>query len=250
MVPRTTILPLRCTSTNAAFWSHDAPGVRSSAEANACSAPSMWRNAMTPASIAGRSVGLVATAAASRAGRLTGRLVARGGQREPAGAERRHALAVRVAGRVVAVEAIERVAVVGDLRLSVGALGGCDHRGARAAADRGLAARPQRRPCGGAGPGAGARRPGVLLEQVERAAPRVDEDVAQAGVGDPDRRRLSARSLRGCRGRGTAAATATADGQSAERYHRCAGEECDEFAASHALSFGWKTWSMFSGAAA
>src|SRR3954447_348752 len=174
MVPRTTILPLRCTSTNAAFWSHDAPGLRSSAEANACPAPSMWRNAMTPASIAGRSVGLVATAAASRAGRLTAGLVARGGQREPAGAERRHALAVRVAGRVVAVEAIERVAVVGDLRGSVGALGGCDHRGARSAADGGLAARPQRRPCGCAGPGAGTRRPDVLLEQVERAALRVD----------------------------------------------------------------------------
>src|SRR3954452_4593654 len=201
MVPRTTILPLRCTSTNAAFWSHDAPGVRSSAEANACSAPSMWRNAMTPASIAGRSVGLVATAAASRAGRLTAGLVARGGQREPAGAERRHALAVRVAGRVVACEAVERVAVVGDLRGSVGALGGSDHRGARAAADRGLAARPQRRPCGGARPGAGARRPGVLLEQVERAALRVDEDVAQAGVGNPDRRRPPAPPPRRAAGR-------------------------------------------------
>ena len=100
------------------------------------------------------------------------------------------------------------MAVVGDLRLAVRAGAGRDDRSIRPAADRRLAGRPQGRPLDGAGAGARALRARVPLEQVERAALRVDEDLADVFVRDADRRRLSARGLR--RSRGVRVATAAA----------------------------------------
>src|SRR3954465_7200395 len=103
-----------------------------------------------------------AAAAATTAGRLGGHLVAGGRHRVPAGAEGVHALAAGVTGALVAGEGVERVAVVGDLGLAVGARGRSHHRGARPAAHRRLAARAQRRPGTGACSGAGALGAGVL----------------------------------------------------------------------------------------
>ena len=78
------------------------------------------------------------------------------------GRRRRHALAVGVAGLLVAREEVERVAVVGDLWVAVRAGGGRDDRSSRSAADRRLAGRPERRPVDCAGAGARALRPRVL----------------------------------------------------------------------------------------
>src|SRR4051794_28251797 len=75
---------------------------------------------------------LVAAAATAAAGarRRAGHLGAGGGNRVPTGAERVHALAVGVTGVLVACEGVERVAVVGHLRLAIGAGRGAEHRGA------------------------------------------------------------------------------------------------------------------------
>src|SRR4051794_30594774 len=98
---------------------------------------------------------LVATAAARvravGAGGLGGDLAARRGEDVPGAAKRRYALTVGVARGLVALEAVERVAVVGHLPATVRALGGRHHRGLRPAADCGLAGRPQGRPVRGAG---------------------------------------------------------------------------------------------------
>src|ERR671921_739727 len=75
-------------------------------------------------------VSSVAGGAARGRGRL-GDLLAGRREGDPATAERVQALAVGVAGLHVVLEAIERMAVVGDLRRAVGPLGGCDHRGPR-----------------------------------------------------------------------------------------------------------------------
>src|SRR5436190_4774627 len=72
---------------------------------------------------------VTASAGTRRARRLTGDRVSRRRQREPATAERCKALAVGVAGLLVALVEVVRVAVVGDLRLPVGALGRFDHPG-------------------------------------------------------------------------------------------------------------------------
>src|SRR3954462_953229 len=69
----------------------------------------------------------------------------------------------------------------------------------------------------------GARVPS---EQVERAALRVDEDVAQVLVGDANRGRLSVRGLR--QGRGAARVAAAAGDRQRSKYQHCrAGNECD-----------------------
>src|SRR3954471_16738524 len=94
-----------------------------------------------------------------------GHLRAGGSQGKPAAAEGRQALAVGVARLLVPRVEVEGMPVVGDLASAVGPRRGGEQRRARAVADCRPAARPQRRPEGGAGAGARARRPGVLLEQ-------------------------------------------------------------------------------------
>src|SRR4051794_11624474 len=112
-------------------------------------------------------VATAATAARARARCLARDLVAGRRQRIPEASEGVHALAAGVTGALVAGECVDRVAVVGDLRLAVGARRGSQHRGARAAAGRRLAAGAQRRPGSGACSGAGALGARVLLEEVE-----------------------------------------------------------------------------------
>src|SRR5918996_248987 len=111
--------------------------------------------------------------------RSAGDLLSGRRDREPAGAECRQALAVRLTGLRVLREAVERVAVVRDLGLPVGPPRGSELRGAHPAAGCRLSACPQRRPEGGAGAEALALPSRVLLEQVKGAAPRIDEDLAQ-----------------------------------------------------------------------
>src|SRR5687767_9310898 len=77
----------------------------------------VWRAALVGDSRAAMLVDTVAP----RARCLLGDLVAGGGHDVPGGAERVQALAVCVAGLLVAREQVERVAVVGHLRLAVGA---------------------------------------------------------------------------------------------------------------------------------
>src|SRR5215216_2233118 len=101
------------------------------------------------------------------------------GERVPAGAEGRQALAPGVAGLLVARVEVERVAVVGDLLPAVRPRGGSDQRAVCPAADRRLAGRPQRRPSAGAGAQARALWPRV---PPERAALRVDEDRAELAL--------------------------------------------------------------------
>src|SRR3954454_9841318 len=89
---------------------------------------------------------LVATDAPAPARGPAGDLGSAGGQREPLGAEGGRSLSVSVPGLLVVHVEVERVPVVGDLRLAVRSSGGSDQRPFRPAADRRLAARPQRRP--------------------------------------------------------------------------------------------------------
>src|SRR3954468_10608148 len=112
---------------------------------------------------------LVAIAAAARARRCRGDLVSGRREHVPRCAESVDGLAVGVAALAVALVAVERVAVVGHLRLAVGPRGRAEQRGLRAAAGRRLAARPQRGPCRGAPAGARALRARVLREQVQGA---------------------------------------------------------------------------------
>src|SRR5215208_317761 len=142
-----------------------------------------------------RAAGSIATAAA-RGRRPAGHLLSVWSERVPACAERRQALAVGVAGLLVALVEVERVALIGDLWLVVGPGGGSDQRRIRPAADCRLAVRPERGPGLRAGAEAGALRPRVLPEQVERPPLSVDEDLAQAAVRDADRRRPAVRRLR------------------------------------------------------
>src|SRR3954451_4352468 len=87
--------------------------------------------------------GLRSRGAGCRAAGLLGRdLLARGGDREPVATEGVQALTLRVAGLRVHHEPIERVAVVGDLRLAVGALDRPELRSRDAAAGAQLAVRP------------------------------------------------------------------------------------------------------------
>src|SRR5512132_2776737 len=88
---------------------------------------------MVPVVRAGRARGtrtLLVEAAASTVVRCRrGHLLTCRRHRVPEAAEGVHALAARVARACVAGERVERVAVVGHLRLAVRALGGRDHRG-------------------------------------------------------------------------------------------------------------------------
>src|SRR3954471_5989947 len=108
-----------------------------------------------------REGGVLVAIAAARARRCRGDVVPGRRQHVPGSAEPGAALAGGVAGLAVALIAVERVAVVGDLRLSVGARDRAEQRGLRAAAGRRPAARAQRGPCLGASAGARALRAGV-----------------------------------------------------------------------------------------
>src|SRR4051812_20495456 len=102
-----------------------------------------------------------------------------GGDDEPVGAEAVAGLTGRLAGLRVAGEVVERVAGVGHLERSVGALGGCEQRRLRAGPRERLAGRGQRRPGFSAAAGTGAGRALVGLPEVQRAALGIDEERAQ-----------------------------------------------------------------------
>src|SRR3954465_2130590 len=118
----------------------------------------------------GRGSGLLVATGAARARRCLGDRGPAGRQHIPGSTELGAALTGGVAGLAVALIAVKRVAVVGDLRLPVRARDRADQRGLRPAADRRLAARAQRGPCRGARAGARALAARVLLEQVEGLA--------------------------------------------------------------------------------
>src|SRR6185295_9948638 len=141
------------------------------------------------------SVSRLVTAAGARLRRLAGDLGSGRRHGEPPAAECVDPLTVDLTGLLVALIAIERVAVVRDLRLAVGSLDGSEHLGIGSGSVSRLSAHPKGRPRSRAGTGAGALVLRVLLEQVERAALRVDEDLAETGVGDPDRGGRSVRGL-------------------------------------------------------
>src|SRR6266536_4802177 len=118
------------------------------------------------------------------------------------------------------------MAVVGDLPYSVRAGARGDERGPCSVTDGRLADRLERRPVDGAGAVAFAHRSGVPVEQIERAPLRVDEDVAEAGVGHADSRPPSACGLRlAGRPTGLAPATAAGDRQRGEQEQSPACEE-------------------------
>src|SRR3954454_24555957 len=106
---------------------------------------------------------LVAKAAAARvrvrARGLAHDLVPGRRNRIPEAAECVGALPARVTGILVTREQVDRVAGVGDLRLTVGPRGCSEHRGIRPAAGRRLAAGAERWPCACAGARAHALRP-------------------------------------------------------------------------------------------
>src|SRR3954452_8482729 len=112
-------------------------------------------------------------------------VVTAGGEHVPGGAEVGRALAVRLAGLLVAGVEVERMAVVGHLRAGL-AHGRAEQLGPHARARLRLAVRQQRRPERRTRAGAGALAVLVLHEQVERPALPVDEDGAELRLADGD----------------------------------------------------------------
>src|SRR5436190_21316551 len=112
------------------------------------------------------------------------------GRREnpPWAAELVEALAGRLAGLVVADPVVERVAVVGDLELSVLALRRAEQGRTHAGAGDRLAVREERRPEGGAGPVADTGRALVGREVVDRDALAVDKDATECGLANGELR--------------------------------------------------------------
>src|SRR6476646_10195264 len=115
-------------------------------------------------------------------------LPARGREDPPRGAELVDALTCRLARLLIADEVVERVMVVGHLELAVLALRGAEEGRAHAAPGDRLRSRGERRPQGGAGAVAGARHALVGWEVVQRPTLAIDQDLAEAGVGNGDRR--------------------------------------------------------------
>src|SRR6266550_2365418 len=135
---------------------------------------------------------IVVRAAAAARGHRLGDLVAGRGDEE----EALDALTGGVAGRRVARERVEQVAVVGHLVRPVGLLRGPEEARVDAGAAGGRPAGRERRPGRDARTGAGARLPRILFEEVERVALCVHEDRAVlGGVRD-----LDGRAGRGGRG--------------------------------------------------
>src|SRR5262245_5426484 len=187
-------------------------------------------------------LGAITTARAGRGGgrRRARDLDAHGRQREPTAPERIQALAVRLARLRVAHVGVERMAVVGHLRRSVGSGCGADQRGVEAGPQGRSTGRAQRRPRAGARTGAVAGRAGVGLEEVQRPTRRVDDDLAQATLGDVDRCALSTGGRGGSRRRGRAvgvaigAVAATTAGPAAREHERNGRDACDEYEVSGA----------------
>src|SRR4051812_8130233 len=123
-----------------------------------------------------------------------------GREHVPLGAEVLEALAGGVAGLLVAGVEVERVAVVGHLAFAAGG-GDRGELAPERPARGGGRAGGQRRPRAQAGARAVALGGRVGLEEVERAAVAVDEDLAQRGVPDGDGRLRGGRGGRttGCR---------------------------------------------------
>src|SRR5829696_7047883 len=160
--------------------------------------------------------------AATRARGLARHLVARGREDVPLRAECVDVLASGVARLLVSLEEVEGVAVVGHLRLALGALRRAEHRRGHAGAGARLATRRDGRPLRGARTEAGALRAGVLLEQVDGATLRVDEHPAEAADLRQAYRRGPAARVRAA-GRGgclVVAAAAALDHEGNERDRR------------------------------
>ena len=97
----------------------------------------------------------------------------------PGRAEVVQAFSVGLARLGVADERVERVTCVCHLPLAVGPPGHAEQGGAYAAPRPSLRGAEQRRPVGRAGGVAGTPAALVLLEQIERAAACVDENLAE-----------------------------------------------------------------------
>src|SRR5215218_9856159 len=182
----------------------------------------MWTTASPASARAPAGQRTLVRIAATRARGLARHLVARGREDVPCRAERVDVLASGVARLLVSLEEVEGLAVVGHLRLPVGALRRADDRRGHAGAGARLATRRDGRPLRGARTEAGALGAGVLLEQVDGATLRVDEDPAEAiDLRQADRRGSAGRV--GAAGRGgclVVAAAAARDHEGHERDRR------------------------------
>src|SRR5215208_4531660 len=163
----------------------------------------MWTTASPASASAPAGQRTLVRVAATRARGLARRLVAGGREDVPLRAERIDVLASGVARLLVSLEEVKGMVVVGHLRLAVGALRRAEHRRGHAGAGARLATRRDGRPLRGARTEARALGAGVLLEQVDGATLRVDEDRAEAAdLRQADRRgsagRVRAAGRGGC----------------------------------------------------
>src|SRR6266516_6143508 len=144
--------------------------------------------ALTRAPFAGDGPSSLATARAGLAARSVIGLDLPACRREhvPAGAECLRALSLGLARLPVLDEPVERMASVGDLFTAVCTLGHSEQRPLHTGTSQRLAVGEQRRSLLRAPSIAGAATVLVLLEQVERAAPAVDEDATEPRVRDAD----------------------------------------------------------------
>src|SRR3954447_21258108 len=166
---------------------------------------------------------------------LPGDRVPGGRQGKPPASEHVQTLAVGIAGLLVGRVEVERVAIVGDLRLAVRTRGCSDLGSRHGGSYHGLASDAERRPSRGAGAGALTCCSYVLLEQVQRAALRVDEDLAEVAlVRQSDRCHLTARGLR----QRDCGATAAATGAYRQRNCCRGGKSTNACVASHGLKVG------------
>src|SRR4051812_2760199 len=179
------VRPAIVTSTAAALARNSGPIHRTSWNSPTncwtCTTPSPARRSAPSAYAAGAAAsfataldrspgsGVLVAIAAARARRCRGDRGPSRRQHVPGSAESGVALAGGVAGLLVALEAVEGLAVVAALPLSVGPRDGAEQRGLRAVPGRRRAARAQRGPCHGASAGARALVAGVLHPQVEGA---------------------------------------------------------------------------------
>ena len=153
-------------------------------------------------------------------------------------AEGVHALAVGVAGVLIAGEQVDRMAVVGDLAFRLRAGGGPSQRAFAPLPAVGW-------PVARSGGQAVAHAPVQVLvvpspsEQIQGAALGVHQDLAQAAAGDLDRgRRRSGRRGRCRRGAGTPAAAATGGRTERNKWYRSrADQQTDGSTANHDRSF-------------
>src|SRR5512132_3160469 len=145
-----------------------------------------------------------AVAGAGSAGIRGGRLDRAPARRDciPCGAEVREAFSGRLARRLVTDESVERVTRVCHLSLAVGPRCQPEQGGAHALLLARLRGAEQRRPVRRTG--AVTRTPAVLVlvEQIERTAPCVDENAAERRLPERDERSFRGLSRRGRAGVG------------------------------------------------